>query len=233
GMQWTEDCGYAANEAMQGSGTKGKGVYTGEDTVTTTKTVQKNWLESLIAYVTGGSSTKQVTTTTTVPKEKETTSRDYDTDSTTHRGETLWSPHMILNDIFEAASQKKFDKAWADYEKLSAKDKEKFDEKIGINKYAQPEVGEAYSIVSNKDEHVDGKTAWNFHWGAVVLKSGGDSVTMENFASSGTDAWDFQMYGPPTKKDQTFHEQQERRVDHNSGKDEYGSKPTTIRVRPD
>jgi hypothetical protein len=55
------------------------------------------------------------------------------------------------------------------------------------------------------------------------MRSGGDSVTMENFAGSGADAWDFQMYGPPNKAGQTFHEQQEQRS-HN-GTPEYRDHP--------
>lgn len=64
------------------------------------------------------------------------------------------------------------------------------------------------------------------------MKSGGDSVTLENFAGSGTDAWDFQMYGPASKAGQTFHEQQESRTQHDGVTPEYGDNPTTIRVKP-
>jgi hypothetical protein len=61
-------------------------------------------------------------------------------------------------------------------------------------------------------------------------------VTLENFADTGTDAWQYQMYGPPTKEGQTFHEQQTKRIhedDDKSTKPEYGQQPTTIRVRGD
>ena len=67
---------------------------------------------------------------------------------------------------------------------------------------------------------------WNFHWAGVVMKDGGDNISLENYAimfkSTGDpkkDAenrekaynwvnrdWVFQMYGTE-KKGQTFHEQ--------------------------
>ncbi len=166
--------------------------------------------------------------------ERETKPAEYGADKMTHRGTDLYSPHILLDEIFKSAmNDKDPNKAWAKYQALSTADRDKFDKEVGINKYAQPGVGEAYSIVANKDEFVDGKSAWNFHWGGVVMRSGGDSVTMENFAGSGADAWDFQMYGPPSKAGQTFHEQQEQRTHHSSGQAEYGAHPTTIAVRPE
>lgn len=52
---------------------------------------------------------------------------------------------------------------------------------------------------------------WNFHWGGVILKDGGDNVTLESaggtsLGSMGKQSWWFQMYG--TKNvDQTFKKQ--------------------------
>ncbi|MGV3611412.1 MAG: hypothetical protein ACO1N0_10710 [Fluviicola sp.] len=52
---------------------------------------------------------------------------------------------------------------------------------------------------------------WNYHWGGVVLKDGGDNVTLESaggtsLGSLGKQSWWFEMYG--TKKvDQTFKKQ--------------------------
>lgn len=213
GMQWPDDCGLAANAVMQGDNLKGKAVYS---------TPPTGWFEQIIAYFTGSTSV-----------EREGPAREYGTDTDTHRGETMHTPHMMLDDILKATLDKDPAKAWTKYQSMDPADREAFDKKVGINKYASPEVGEAFSIVSNKDELVDGKSAWNFHWGGVVMKSGGDHVTMENFAGSGEDAWDFQMYGSANKAGQTFHEQQEIRTHHASGQDEYGQNPTTIRVRPE
>ena len=136
----------------------------------------------------------------------------------------------MLNDIFVAVSGAEFGKAWTDYQALDEAQQDAFDRIVGINRHAQAEVGEAYSVVANRDENID-QGVWNFHWGGVVMRSGGDSVTMENFAGSGEDAWDYQAYGPPSKKGQTFHEQQEERTKHDGVTPEYGDNPTTIRVK--
>jgi hypothetical protein len=53
---------------------------------------------------------------------------------------------------------------------------------------------------------------FNFHWGGVIMVAGGDRVTFENFARPGTTygtqnlLWYFDMYGPPTKPGQTWHD---------------------------
>jgi len=53
---------------------------------------------------------------------------------------------------------------------------------------------------------------FNFHWGGVVMLSGGDRVTFENFARPGTGygtqnlLWYFDMYGPRSKAGQTWHD---------------------------
>jgi hypothetical protein len=162
---------------------------------------------------------------------KTTKSLEYGTDSEEYRGNTMHTPHLMLDEILKAELDPDPDKARERYHKMSKKERDAFDKKAGINRYADPSIGEAYSIVSDKDEFADGKSAWNFHWGGVCMKSGGDHVTMENFAGSGGDAWDFQMYGSAKKKGQTFHEQQEERT--HGTQDEYGPNPFTIRVRPD
>lgn len=217
GMQWPEDCGEAANNVMQGPGLRGKAVYSGPP---------EGFIERIIAAVTGKGGF-----------ERQTKAATYGTDTETYKGADFHTPHIFADEIIKAANHEKdAAKAWAKYKALSPADRDKFDQQVGINKYAQAEVGEAYSIVADKEDYLGGKSAWNFHWGGVAMRSGGDSVTMENFANSGTDAWDYQMYGPPTKGGQTFHEQQEqRRHDNGDGTStpEYGDMPTTIRVRPE
>ena len=118
------------------------------------------------------------------------------------------------------------------YEDLPPLDKEKFDQKAAINRFADPEVGQAYTISSGgdakKDSSGDPITTWNFHWGGVVLKSttGSDNVTLENYAGSARTDWVMQMYGVPTKDDerkgQTFQEQ------HRDVHEQHGEKPTTM-----
>ena len=98
--------------------------------------------------------------------------------------------------------------AHAAYNALNDADKDAFDKKHGINKYAAPRVGEAFTR-RNDDEL--GGTGFNFHWGSVIMVAGGDRVTFENYTKgkgyTARDAkWYFATYGPPTKLGQTWHE---------------------------
>ncbi len=65
---------------------------------------------------------------------------------------------------------------------------------------------------------------WNFHWAGVILKDGGDYVTLENLSveDPGTlnENWFFQMFGTE-QKDQTFHAQY-------AETGEFGNVPLTI-----
>jgi len=69
--------------------------------------------------------------------------------------------------------------------------------RLGINEYAEPEVGEAYMI---RDVSHDKADEGNFHWAAVVLVAGSDNVTFESTATQGdydatNTSWSFEMYG--------------------------------------
>ena len=216
GMQWSEDCGLAANTVMQGGGRKTKAVYR----LPEAPAAAGFWAKL------GACLRRQLA------GEQETATVSYGTVYEKYRGRNFYSPHKMLDDVMADAMSLGPSAAWAGYQALSATDRDNFDREVGLNKYAAPEVGEAYSIVSNKDENIDQKV-WNFHWGGVVMKSGGDAVTMENFAGSGTDAWDFQMYGPASKAGQTFHEQQSSRTKADGVTPEYGDHPTTLHVRPE
>ncbi len=98
-------------------------------------------------------------------------------------------------------------------------------EAAGANRYARPEVGEAYMTgtighgtpVTDTTARVrdyrsgqDRVLGWSFHFGGVVARSGSDRVTLENYArgdgrANGADPrWYFQMYGEQTG--QSFHE---------------------------
>lgn len=216
GMQWQQDCGFAANTVMQGGGRKTKAVY------------QLPEANSSAWFWTKLKAHKR----RKVAGIKETPTVDYGTVYSTHRGVDFYSPHKMLDDVLADALQLGPTAAWAAYQALSTADKDGFDRSVGLNQYATPDVGEAYSIVANKDEVID-QGVWNFHWGGVVMKSGGDTVTLENFAGSGATAWDFQMYGPASKAGQTFHEQQASRTKADGVTPEYGDHPTTLHVRPE
>lgn len=54
-------------------------------------------------------------------------------------------------------------------------------------------------------------------------------MTLETFAESGARSWTYQMYGPPSEKGQTFHEQ--HMLQSRGGVPALGLDPTTIRVR--
>ena len=118
----------------------------------------------------------------------------------------------------------------------------KLAKKLGVNEFAEPKVGEAFvteavgvtghgGVVNwvvdatgatttellTADATVRGgqrRSVWGNHAGAVVATSGGDKVTLENYARSGEDPammaddeiYYFAMYGPVTKPAQTWHQ---------------------------
>lgn len=98
--------------------------------------------------------------------------------------------------------------------------------RFGIDEYADPEIGEAFAI-SRGGAMINNRLGCNFHWGAVVFKSGRDKVTLENDVTTtppqGNDGWRFQMYGVG---DQSFMGQQLY-----VGRGEYQRTPTTMRFR--
>ena len=90
---------------------------------------------------------------------------------------------------------------------------------LRVNVHAEPSVGEAYESYSIFDPtsppplwEGQERTGWGQHIGAVVAESAGDRVTLENYARKhefgdvrkGPDYY-FQMYGPPSRPDQTWH----------------------------
>lgn len=102
--------------------------------------------------------------------------------------------------------------ARAAYDAMSPAARDAYDRRHGINRYAAPGVGQAYTrrtadhLVTDPEE-----AGYNFHWGGVVLVAGPDRVTFENYvdddpATRKNDAWFFATYGPPSKAGQTWHE---------------------------
>jgi hypothetical protein len=103
---------------------------------------------------------------------------------------------------------------------------------LGINQYADVRVGGAYASFSiGPKDPVNGvwdftavggpaniADPWGYHWGGVVARSGGDTVTLENYArgkedvalnaSTSEERYFFQMYGPHNHAvlgDQSWH----------------------------
>ena len=121
----------------------------------------------------------------------------------------------------------------AEYDKLEPDAKDDFDKQAGINAYADPEIGEAFHMSTGGDEHPDkeeGVGTWNFHWAGVVMKSGGDTMTLENYSVSDYAVqnadWAFQLYGVG-KKGQSFHEE------HRDVHKQHGDAPTSmVATRP-
>lgn len=115
--------------------------------------------------------------------------------------------------------------ARAEYEKLDADAKDAFDKDAKINAYADPEIGEAFHISTGGPAKQNGKSTWNFHWAGVVMKSAGDTMTLENYSVSDyeveNDEWAFQLYGVG-KKGQSAHEE------HRDVHGQHGENPTTM-----
>jgi hypothetical protein len=121
------------------------------------------------------------------------------------------------------------------YSQLPPQIRDRLDKRTRINRWADPQVGQAYTI-SSGDPPVPGfeRNTWNFHWAGVVMKSDDsrDNVTLENYSVNIPDAqnkrWIFQMYGSaqsaeenPAKRGQTFHEEHRSMRTH-------GQNPTTM-----
>ena len=136
---------------------------------------------------------------------------------------------MAIDDLIVAA-----------YDKLRPDERDDFERRAGINRYAAPELGQAYTISTGgaarnkrKPDHSI-QTTYNVHWAAVVMKSADDTVTMENSAehieTPRNKNWIFQMYGAASdaddKRGQTFHEQNRDTVGA------HGTSPTTMVVGP-
>lgn len=78
------------------------------------------------------------------------------------------------------------------YWNLTAPGRAAFDKRHGINDYAAPAVGEAYTMATQDDApgfipqpNVHRPGPWTQHWATVVLDLGQDKVTLEGFAQMG------------------------------------------------
>ncbi len=86
-------------------------------------------------------------------------------------------------------------------------------------------VAVTFHVSTGGPDKRNGKRTWNFHWAGVVMKSGGDTMTLENYSVSDYDkqnkSWAFQLYGVG-KKGQSMHEE------HRDGHGQHGENPTTM-----
>jgi hypothetical protein len=135
-----------------------------------------------------------------------------------------WSEEIYKKEFGQSLSR---EEALAKYDSLSPDEKDAFDRKYGINKYAVPRVGQGVTIGTEYDMpgYADPtNSAWNFHYAAAVVGSGADYITLESAAGWTPDDWIFFLYGPESKG-QSFYEEQRATGTH-------GSKNTALVVQP-
>jgi hypothetical protein len=135
-----------------------------------------------------------------------------------------WSEEIFKKEFGQNLTR---EQAYAAYDNLSAADKDAFDRKYGINKYAVPKVGQGITISTEKDMPGYTKASgftWNFHYAANVLSSGHDYITLENAAGWDTTDWIFFMYGPESKA-QSFYEFQAATRTHGTKHSAYVVEP--------
>lgn len=154
--------------------------------------------------------------------EEELTARSY------HGGDPT-TPEEYTEELLkkEFGSDLTRSEAYARYGALSPAEKDAFDRKYGINKYAVPRVGQALTISTEKDMpgYADASDfTWNFHYAAAVLRSGHDFITLESAAGWESDDWIFFMYGPESKG-QSFHEYQGGTLTHGTRYQTYVVQP--------
>jgi hypothetical protein len=134
------------------------------------------------------------------------------------------------------------------YHRLKLVGKDAFDKAAGINHFANPNIGESYTMATEANMpgfKKQGDMTWNFHWAGVVMKDGADNITLENFAVTEETAkeagvpqgkyidreWNFDMYGTVDAKgdvdeNQTFHKEH---LDSGT----HGTHATSMAVRTD
>jgi len=180
-------------------------------------------IAGLIGGAFGGSALeKKIKGKATVPEQTLTPRSYHGGDPTTPE---QWSEELFKKEFGADLTR---EEAYQAYANLSPEDKDKFDRKYRINKYAVPKVGQGITISTEKDmpgfKRVSGFT-WNFHYAADVLSSGHDYITLENAAGWAPTGWILFMYGPESKK-QSFYEFQGATRTH-------GSKYTALVVEPE
>lgn len=216
-MMHYADCGRSTRDVMGGNG-EGWGTmratYNTEETKTTSSSSSSSsggWWDQMMSMWGFGSNDEETTTETVTERVRKETSAG-------HRPGD-WK-REIFADIAGSES---------DYMAMSEEERRKIDEAAGINDFANPEIGEGFTMSSGGDPIAGYEdNTWNFHFAGLVMKSGGDFVTLENFSVSQPDVsntdWTFDMYGPAHKEGQTFHDQ-------HTDTNQHGESPTTLAVK--
>jgi hypothetical protein len=159
----------------------------------------------LIGGAIGGSAIeKKLRGEKTVPKQRLTPRTYHGGDPTTPEE---WSEELYKKEFGAGLSR---EEAYRAYANLSDSDRDNFDRKYQINKYAVPKVGQGITISTEKDMPGYAESSgftWNFHYAAPVLTSGHDYITVENAAGWAPTGWILFMYGPESKG-QSFYEYQ-------------------------
>jgi len=137
-------------------------------------------------------------------------------------------PEAMKNEAMQKLLGGSVADAWKKYFSMTKAQRAEVDKKAGINKFAAPGVGGGFTM-SSGGANYPGATTWNFHWAGVVMVSGSDRMTLENYATGVPDeknsSWDFQMYGSAARAGQTFYEQHKATHEH-------GMEPTVLPVKP-
>jgi hypothetical protein len=176
----------------------------------------------LIGGLIAGSAIQKANQPKVQPGEETLTPRTYHGGNPTTPEE--WSEELFKKEFGENLTR---EEAYAAYARLSPEEKDAFDRRHGINKYAVPHVGQGITISTEKD--MPGFAAasnftWNFHYAAAVLASGEDYVTLESAAGWAPNEWIFFMYGPE-KKGQSFYEFQSSTHTHGTRSSAYVVEP--------
>jgi hypothetical protein len=176
----------------------------------------------LVGGIFAGSAIQKSMAAKTPPGEEYLTARSYHGGIPTTPEE--WSEELFKK---EFGSNLTREQAYAAYANLSPEEKDAFDRKYGINKYAVPRVGQGITISTERDmpgyAEASGFT-WNFHYAAPVLSSGEDYVTLESARGWAPTDWIFFMYGPETKA-QSFYEYQGATLTHGTKSSAYVVQP--------
>ncbi|NJK31933.1 MAG: DUF4157 domain-containing protein [Deltaproteobacteria bacterium] len=123
------------------------------------------------------------------------------------------------SEAYNASARAALDVAMEPYKMYSGDLAEEDAEAAGLDRHALPRLGEAYAILS-AGQPIEDKLTWNYHFAGVIMTSGNDRMTLENYQAQVDlgDNWKLQMYG--TREGQSFHEQHAATEGH-------GTTPTT------
>lgn len=145
--------------------------------------------------------------------------------------ETIGTTELWFREILRLAyGDLPVDQLMARYQAQSPEERAAFEQRWGINSAAVPRVGEAVTTMSLYDAPdwqptAEDDFAWNWHFAACVLASGGDYITLENFTGAPEGNWYFAMRGP-ARYHQSFHEQE-------LASNTFGTEAVSMVVRPE